>query len=207
MASAPRLILVTDPRYDDEALLRKLGAALSVARADEIAVQLRDKARSGREVLRLATRLCALCKERGARFIVNDRLDIALAVGADGAHLGGGSVSVADARALLGPSVWVSVAAHSMAELAQAAVAGADAALLSPIFASPGKGAPLGVDALREGREITKALSLYALGGVDAANADSCFRAGAAGVAVIRAAFDGEEPAKIVQSLLDAGAE
>lgn len=205
MAASPRVILVTDPRYDDETLAHKLGLALSVAGEGEVAVQLRDKRRSGREVFELGRRLRPLCKDRGALFVVNDRVDMALALEADGVHLGGASVSVADARALLGAEAWISVAAHSASELARLSGEGADAATLSPIFASPGKGEPLGIEALTRGKELAPALFLYALGGIDESNAAACFGAGATGIAAIRAVFDADEPAEVMRRFLDAG--
>jgi thiamine-phosphate pyrophosphorylase len=103
-------------------------------------------------------------------------------------HLGRRSVPVADARALLPVGTWISVACHGVADVARAAGEGADAAVLSPIFASPGKGAPLGVEALREARAAAgEGILIVALGGVTAANAGACAAAGAGAVAAIRA--------------------
>lgn len=144
-----------------------------------------------RDLLRFAEKLRAATADLGARLIVNDRADIALLIAADGVHLGRASMSVAQARSLLGPRAWISTSAHSVADVLAAAAAAADAALLSPIFASPGKGAPLGPAALSQARAALSArglsLTLYALGGVTADNAPDCLAAGAAGVAAIRA--------------------
>lgn len=200
----PRIVLITDPRYEDDALVEKLDRALSIAPPGLVAVQLRDKKRETSELYAWGARLRPLCKERGALFVVNDRLDIALALEADGVHLGGASVGISDARELLGASSFVSVAAHSMQDVELAKREGADAALLSPIFASPGKGAPLGVSALTRARALAADLSLYALGGVDVVHAASCIRAGATGVAAIRAIFEAPEPADEMRRLLDA---
>ena len=90
----------------------------------------------------------------GAMLIVNDRLDLAAALRADGIHLGRSSVQIDEARAFLGPRVFVSVACHTVEEVAAAAEKGANAALLSPIFFSPGKGPPLGPAALSEAKEL-----------------------------------------------------
>lgn len=164
-----------------------------------VAVQLRDPELSGSALLDLGRRLRAATRRAGVALVVNDRLDLALTLGAEGVHLGRRSVSVADARALLGPSIWISVSCHAPSEVPLAAASGADAALLSPIFASPGKGAPLGLEALSSAREVVVGLSarerrdplpslpLIALGGVDEMNTSACFQAGAAGVAAIRA--------------------
>jgi thiamine-phosphate pyrophosphorylase len=157
------------------------------------AVQLRDPRLSGRALADLGVRLRAATRAGGVALVVNDRLDLARALAADGVHLGRRSVAVADARALLGPDAWISVACHSVDDVIRAATAGADAVTLSPIFATPGpgKGTPLGLAALEAARDAlgarSIAIALYALGGVDLATAPSCFAAGADGVASIRA--------------------
>ena len=156
-----------------------------------LSVMLRDPQLPLRELLRLGRSLRAATRELGVALIVNDRADLAVLLEADGIHLGRHSMAVTDARALLGPGAWVSTSAHSPADVIAAARAGANAALLSPIFASPGKGAPLGPAALEETRSLLAAeglaLRLYALGGVTPDNAARCFEAGADGVAAIRA--------------------
>ena len=136
-------------------------------------------------------RLREATRALGAALVVNDWLDVALAIGADGVHLGRRSVNVEEARAILPPGTWISVSCHALADVVRAAEEGADAALLSPIFASPGKGRGLGVEALCEARAALDARGavtlLVALGGVTAENAGACFAAGAGGVAAIRA--------------------
>jgi thiamine-phosphate pyrophosphorylase len=127
----------------------------------------------------------------GAQLLVNDRLDLAAQLGADGVHLGRRSISVGDARRLVG-TAFVTRACHDLDDVLAAANEGADGALYSPIFASPGKGAPLGLTALAGARASLDArghrpFRLYALGGVDAENASRCFDAGADGIAVVRA--------------------
>lgn len=174
-------------------------AALPLEARARAAVQLRDPELSGRELHALGRRLRDATAALGASFVVNDRLDLALVLGADGVHLGRRSVGVADARALLGAGVFVSVACHSVDEVLRAADAGADAAVLSPIFASPGKGPPLGLEALREARarlsQASRSVAIIALGGVDAVAAPACLAAGADGVAAIRADLRGALPA------------
>ena len=190
---APALIAITDPVFSDEHLIRQSERMLGAVTRGTVAVQLRDKVRSTLSVFTLAERLAHVCRAHGAPFYVNDRLDVALAVGADGVHLGGGSVDVADARAL-GPGWFISVAAHSVSDVQRAAREGANAALLSPIFATPGKGTPLGLEALADARGRVREGYLYALGGIDEANGRACFQAGAHGVAAIRAIWTTEDP-------------
>lgn len=155
-----------------------------------LSVQLRDPEIGVRDLANFGERLRKITSAVGARLIVNDRVDLALFLGADGVHLGRRSMDVADARRVLGPGAWISTSAHAIADVLAAARAGANAALLSPIFASPGKGAPLGVSALAEARRALSReglyLHLYALGGVTPENAGTCLAAGAEGLASIR---------------------
>jgi thiamine-phosphate pyrophosphorylase len=170
-------------------LLARLASIASLPQAGRLAyaVQLRDPELSGRELYALGTRLRQATRAVGAALVVNDRLDLAVALRADAVHLGRRSISVADARALLPLGTWISTSCHDVADVGRAAREGADAALLAPIFPSPGKAAPLGLDALREARAAAPNLQLIALGGVDTVNAGACFEAGADAVAAIRA--------------------
>lgn len=198
----PRLIAITDASLGDDAIVARARRALEVAPEGEVAIQLRDRVRQGRALLGLAERLHAVCVQKGARLIVNDRLDVALALGIRDVHLGDRSVDPADARRLVGAGAWISMAAHAPAEVLAAALAGADAVLLAPIFPSPGKGPALGVEALTEARALAPHVALYALGGVDAARAPSCMAAGARGVAAISFVFRSEEAGRAVAELL-----
>lgn len=186
--------IITDlTAVPESALFERLSraASLPVSQRASLSVQLRDPGLSVRELLRLGHALRRITREIGARLIVNDRVDVALLVEADGVHLGRRSLSVEDARALLGPSTWISTSAHSVEDVLVSARTGANAALLSPIFASPGKSAPVGVVAIARAREALSreglSLALFALGGIDVDNAPLCFEAGAVGVAAIRA--------------------
>lgn len=191
---APRVVLVTAtdvvPERELVARLDRLAELTPELRA-RVAVQLRDPELSGRELAALGARLRERTRALGVGLVVNDRLDLARALAADGVHLGRRSVDVADARAWLGDGAWISVACHGEDDVAAAARAGADAMLLSPIFASPGKGAPLGLEALRRARArldgVARRPALLALGGVDRERAFACLEAGADGVAAIRA--------------------
>jgi thiamine-phosphate pyrophosphorylase len=189
---SPRVVQITESSALPEAdLFARIAAvsALAPAQRGRFAVQLRDPGLSSRALASLGARLRAATRPHGIALVINDRLDLALALGADGVHLGRRSLAVADARALLGPAAWISVACHDVDDVVRAATEGADAATLSPIFASPGKGTPLGTTALRAARSALggRPLALHALGGVDRASAPSCFAAGADGVAAIRA--------------------
>jgi len=152
-------------------------------------VLVRDPQLRGGELLSWARELRAATLAVGAQLWVNDRLDVASMVEADGIHLGRRSVNVVDARRALGEGVVVSVSAHDMDDVARARDAGAGAVLLSPIFASPGKSTPLGLDGLRAARAWLEGspTRLVALGGIEASTTSWCLAAGAHGVAAIRA--------------------
>jgi thiamine-phosphate pyrophosphorylase len=191
MRARPLVLQITAADVLSEAaLFARLAslAALPAAARARFAVQLRDPGLSGRALFALGTRLREATRALGAALVINDRLDLALALAAEGVHLGRRSVTVAAARTLLPAGTWIAVACHAVADVVKAASDGADAAVLSPIFASPGKGPPLGLDAIRDARTaIGDGIQLVALGGVDAANAGDCFAAGADAVAAIRA--------------------
>jgi thiamine-phosphate pyrophosphorylase len=178
-------------------------AALAGLPAGAGAVQLRDKSATGAELHRAAVRLREVCARRGAALLVNDRADLALALDLDGVHLPQGGLTPADARRLLGAAKRIGVSCHSVAELRAAEAAGADFAVFGPVFATPGKGPPAGLDALTAACASVH-IPVYALGGVEAGNAASCVRAGAAGVGAIRAVMAAADPGAAARALLDA---
>jgi len=202
----PRLYLVTDRRATSGRplvdVVRAALAAVPAASRGAVAVQLREKDLEARALLDLARDLRDVTRAAGAALYVNDRVDVALAVGADGVHLGGRSLAPADV-ARIAPGLAVAVSTHSRREVETAARAGARFAVFGPVFDTPSKrpyGAPLGLDALREAAGV--GLPLVALGGVTDVNAAACANAGAAGVACIRAVFGAEDPAAALVRLL-----
>src|SRR5947207_656356 len=135
----PSLVLVTD-RHATEG--RELVAVVTAALdAGLPAVQLREKDLPGRQLLEIAEQLRTATARTGALLLVNDRIDVALAVGADGVHLGGTSVPVAVARSLVGPEGLIGVSTHAPDELR--ALIGADFAFFGAVYATPGKPASL----------------------------------------------------------------
>lgn len=200
----PVVHLITDRRLAPE-LAARLGLALAGAPAGRVAVHLREKDLAGRDLLALARSLGAVCRAHGQRLLVNDRVDVALAAGADGVHLPAAGLPPAAARRLLGPSALVGVSCHSAADVVRARDGGATYATFGPVHDTPSKrafGAPVGVAALREAARL--GLPLVALGGVDAENAPEAVAAGAAGVAAIRAWLEGPNPHGAVAALLAA---
>ena len=158
-------------------------------------IQLRDKIASTRVLIEEGLALRALTRERGALLIVNDRVDVALAVEADGAHVGQDDMPAGLARQLLGPDRILGVSAANMEEAEEATAGGADYLGVGPIFPSPGKadaGPATGVHLLTElAKRYT--IPLIAIGGITAENAAEVVRAGAAGVAVITAVVYAED--------------
>ena len=151
-------------------------------------MQVREKHLSARELCRLVEAAMVLPRKGSARLLVNERVDVALACGADGVHLPADSLPPAAVRALLPSGMLLGVSCHSAAEVQAAAGAGASFAVLGPVFATPGKGPPIGIEALREarGRVAARGFPVLALGGVTLENSAACLAAGAAGLAAIR---------------------
>ncbi|OHB26085.1 MAG: thiamine-phosphate diphosphorylase [Desulfuromonadaceae bacterium GWC2_58_13] len=160
------LYLITDRRQVSGGDLVR--AVCSALRGGVRAVQLREKDLTARELLPLARELRLLTHDFGARLLINDRIDVALAVEADGVHLGGGSLPPAEARAILGPNRLIGVSTHHRSEILAAAAHGADFVTFGPIYFTPSKapyGAPVGLAALRDAC-VLSTLPVFALGGV-----------------------------------------
>jgi len=161
------------------------------------AVQLREKDLPAAELFPLARELRELTRRHGARLFVNDRLDVALAVGADGVHLGGHSLPTATARRLLGPLALIGVSTHSESEAARAARDGADFVTFGPVYFTPSKaryGAPVGLERLSAATAVSP-LPVFALGGVTAERCVDVLAAGARGAALISAILADPDPA------------
>lgn len=162
------------------------GAAL---RGGADMIQLRDKEGDLRALLPQAREIQALCRSRGALFIVNDRLDLALAAGADGVHVGQEDLPAEAARPLLGPGRILGVSTHSREQAEAAQAGGADYIGFGPLFATGTKitgYAPRGLDALRAIRAAVH-LPILAIGGINLENVAGVIAAGATAPAVISA--------------------
>jgi thiamine-phosphate pyrophosphorylase len=203
----PILCLVTDRRSARGALPELVAAAV---RGGVDWVQVREKDLDGAPLLALVREIAAAARAASpsARLIVNRRLDVALAAGADGAHLGFDALPLGEARRLLASPALLGVSAHSADEVRDAARAGASYAHLAPIFppySKPASRAPLGLPALAEAARA--GIPVIAQGGIDARRAGACIRAGAAGVAVtgeLCAASEPERAARALREALDA---
>ena len=204
----PRLILVTDPVFGDDAIVKCVEAVAGELPSGWLCVQLRDKQRALVSLRVFASRLRLVTRAVGAMFVVNGDARLARDVGADGVHLGRDAGTVKEARDLLGAKAWVSVSAHSDSAVRRGAAEGADGVLVSPVFPSrpPSVLAPSkegrGLDALRSAKVVAAGrIAVYALGGVDADNTRACVEAGADGVAVVRALLASPEPARVGRAI------
>lgn len=197
-----RLIVVTDPDCGaGRTLVEVVRAAL---RGGAPAIQLRMKDRPAREMAHLAEALLAETRRAGALLFVNDRVDVALAAGADGAHVGQEDLPVAAARRIVPPGFLLGVSAET-AELARRAEAdGADYVGVGPVYATGSK-ADAG-DAVGVGRmaEVAAAVRIPAvgIGGITIENARPLLEAGAAGIAVISAVMRADDPEAAARALL-----
>lgn len=199
-----RLVVVTDPDAGEgRTVVEAVRAAL---RGGAPAVQLRWKDASAREMAALARALLAETRAAGALLFVNDRLDVALAAGADGAHLGQDDLPAAAARRIAPPGFLLGVSSET-AELARGAHAdGADYVGVGPVYATGSKtdaGAAVGTARIAAvSREVP--IPVVAIGGITAENAGEVARAGAAGVAAIAAVTRAADPEAAARAILTA---
>jgi thiamine-phosphate diphosphorylase len=180
-----------------------LGIAADALDAGVTCLQLRWKSASDRELHRLASTLASLAHEHQVPFLVNDRLDIALAAGADGVHLGAEDLPLDVARRLAGPAFIVGYSPESDDRIRYAASHGATYLGIGPFFETGTKadaGAALGPVEFSRRRRLTS-LPVVAIGGIDAANAHKPMRAGANGVAVASAIAGAADAAGATRTL------
>jgi thiamine-phosphate pyrophosphorylase len=166
------------------------------------AVQLREKDLEGGALYRLAAQLRELTARYQARLLINDRVDVALAVKADGVHLGQMSFPVAVARRLLGPGKLIGVSTHNPEEIA--AAAGADFLVFGPVYATPSKakyGEPQGLARLRQA-VAQSPIPLFAIGGITVERVAEVLTNGAPGVAVISALSAASDPTRSASALV-----
>ncbi len=169
-------------------------------------IQLRDKSAGSRQLLPQAREIGRLCRDRNVPFIVNDRLDLALAADADGVHLGQDDLPPRAARAILGAKRILGVSTHSLEQAIQATEDGADYLGIGPILATSTKATgyePLGCGVIRQLRARID-LPLIAIGGITLDNVGEVIRAGAAGVAVISAIAGADDVTQATRELLAA---
>lgn len=169
-------------------------------------IQFRQKSGSTREMIDIARRMKHECEKAGVCFIVNDRLDVAIAAEADGVHLGQDDFPLPLARKWLGPDKIIGGSASDMEEARICLSEGADYVGFGPVFPTTSKddaGPVSGIDRLKEVVDNIP-LPIIAIGGISSENAQAVIGAGAVGIAVISAVCCREDPAKATKTLYDA---
>ena len=159
-------------------------------------VQLREKDLSTVELYNLANEIREITREKGANLIINDRVDIALAVDADGVHLGWQSLGIEIVRKMIGHDKLIGFSAHNLHEAEKAENSGADYVTISPIFDTKYKDyfvKPLGTEKIGKIKEEID-IPVIALGGINENNVNGVLENGADGIAVISAILQSENP-------------
>jgi thiamine-phosphate pyrophosphorylase len=174
-------------------------------------IQLRDKTARDDEIVAAARWAAARCEAHGALFILNDRPDLALAVGADGVHVGQDDMPVTQARAIVGDDAIVGLSTHSIAQADAGAVGGADYIAVGPVHATPTKeGRPaIGLDPIRHAAARVHSVPWFAIGGIDTEKVRAVAAAGARRAVIVRAIAHAEDPEAVTRALraaLTAGA-
>jgi thiamine-phosphate pyrophosphorylase len=189
----PRLYAIIDPAQSGGRSPFEVAAALLAAGVRLI--QLRDKQASSRDLYATAQQLAAYIWEQGGTFIVNDRADVALAVGADGVHLGQDDLPVESARAILGPGKMIGYSTHVLEQVREADRTSANYIAFGPVFPTTSKMNPdavVGLEGLRAARKATRK-PLVAIGGITLENARAVIEAGADSVAIIRGLLEARD--------------
>ena len=197
LLSRSHLYLVTSPSED---LFNIVEAAIE---GGLTLVQYRDKTADDSLRVQQAQKLCQICHQYGALFIVNDRVDLALAVDADGVHLGQEDMPIATARQLLGPQRLIGRSTTNSEELQSAIQEGADYIGVGPVYETPTKvgKAAAGLDYIRYAAAHAS-VPWFAIGGIDVNNVNDVILAGAERVAVVRALMEAEQPTLVTQYFL-----
>lgn len=183
----PRPIIypITSGRTTPPEILRFIQAVVT---AQLPLVQIREKSLPARVLYELTARAVEIARDSKTRVLVNDRVDIALAAGADGVHLTARSLPASIVRNICGPDFLIGVSTHSLAEARAAQADGADFVVFGPIFDTESKrafGEPQGLDKLREVTNELGEFPVLAIGGITRENLAACVDAGASGIAGI----------------------
>jgi len=170
-------------------------------------VQLREKETDTREFVALAQRLVKILRPAGVPLIINDRIDVALAVDADGVHIGQSDMPYDIARRLLGPDKIIGLSVENLDEVLEANKLDVDYVAISPVYGTPTKtdtAAPFGLEGLRRAVQLSEHPTV-AIGGMNARTAPDVFAAGTDGIAVVSAICSAPDPAEAARKLLAIG--
>jgi len=198
-----KLYLVTD-RSKFETTDGLLDAVASALKGGVQIVQLREKTATAQEFIQLGKKIKELCALYDAVFLINDRVDIAHIIGADGVHLGQDDIDINSARHLLGNDTIVGISTHSPEQAQKAIESGADYIGVGPVFTTPTKPGRQAVGLEYVNWAATKVnIPWFAIGGIDLNNVDQVINAGAKNIAVVRAIMNAESPEKAARAFLD----
>ena len=202
----PRLHVVTDDSMLGRGDWNARAVDVLEAGGPEVCLHLRGPHTEGGTLHRLATELLPHARRTGARLFVNDRVDVALAVGVDGVHLGGRSLPVGVARGLLGHERWLGASCHDAPSATAAFREGADYVFLGTIFATPShpEVAGMGVEGLVATLARVGGAPVVVIGGIDPALVAAVLDSGAYGVAVVRGVWDARDAASAVGRYVEA---
>lgn len=197
-----KLYLITDRKHTKAPLSEAVRAALQ---GGVKAIQLREKDLPIRELLEVAKELRSATREFGAKLLINDRVDVAVAVEADGIHLGHQSMPVSAVRKIVGSNMMIGVSTHNIYEARDAEAGGADFVTFGPIFVTPSKmqyGNPVGLEALPDVKKHV-CIPVFGLGGIKTGNMHDVMAAGADGVAMISAIFAADDIKAATENLIE----
>jgi thiamine-phosphate pyrophosphorylase len=215
----PSLHLVTDDQVLAGADFVAAACAALAAGGGRVAFHLRGPRTSARHLWEIGSAVRSVARGEGAAFFVNDRLDVALALDADGGHLGGRSFALAAARSVLGPSALVGCSVHGRSDAWRAGASDttrgvggghglrpADFVIAGALFPTPShpEGEAKGLGLVAEVRDALPGVPVVGIGGIGASRVRAVMAAGAHGVAVVRAAWSAPDPGAAVEELLGA---
>jgi thiamine-phosphate diphosphorylase len=204
VSASLRLYLVADPSLSRSGdIVSDVDAALA---GGVSMVQLRAKGLKDRAAFEVGRSLRKQCAQYSVPFLVNDRVDLALALGADGVHLGVDDMPLDAARQVLGPAAIIGWSPETDEQTAMAAGRGADYLGVGPVFGTGSKadaGEPIGLDGLAR-RVVAAGIPVVAIGGITADTAAGCLQQGASGIAVIGAILRSDDPGQAATALRSA---
>ena len=203
MLESKKLYLVTNSdRFKNETEF--LNAVASALKGGVDILQLREKTMSAQKIIELGKKIKLLCAEYNTTFIVNDRVDIAYVLEADGVHLGQDDMDVASARKILGSNAIIGVSTHAPEQAKKAVADGADYIGVGPVFTTPTKPTTKSVG-LEYVNWVSKNIQLpyFAIGGINLENVDEVVKNGAKRIAVVRAIINAENPEHAAEEFLE----
>lgn len=201
------LYLITDSRFMEingykRSLIDVVKAAIE---GGTTAVQYREKQASTKQMVSEVMKLKKLCNSHGVLFFVNDRIDVALAVDADGVHLGQNDMPLTIARRIFGGDKIIGITVHNEEELVRAELEGADYVSFAPVFATPTKPdhkTPMGTVKLSQLASKTR-LPSVAIGGINLDNAEEVYKTGIDGVCIISSIMQAADPEYVARAFIE----